>query len=73
MEFVQMKGSFGQLSSGLWIDVCNPVMFYEEPPEEKIVVSNEPEKSLEERVIDLERKLSQNPPYEINDNHIMRG
>lgn len=73
MVFTQIKGSFGQLPCGLWVDICNPVMFYEEPPEEEFVKFSEPEKSLEERVAELEKKLSQNPPYEINDNHIMRG
>ena len=60
-----------QLSNGLFLDPSNPALLYDTPEENND--SGEPvkPKSLEKRVAKLERLMSQNPPYTIDDGHII--
>jgi hypothetical protein len=61
------------LSNGCYIDPCNPALLYDSPEEtEETCVKKKlvKQKTLEERIIELEKKLSQNPPYTIDDARI---
>lgn len=60
------------LSNGCYIDPCNPSLLYDSPDEPQEKEKSVRQKSLEERIIELEKKLSQNPPYTIDDAHIRR-
>lgn len=62
-----------ELCNGLYIDPTNPTLLYDSPEEtEETCVKKKSgkQKTLEERIIELEKKLSQNPPYSIDDAHI---
>lgn len=59
-----------ELGCGLYIDPCNPALLYDKPEETHNKEKSVKQKSLAERVIELEKKLSQNPPYTIDDAHI---
>lgn len=60
------------LSNGCYIDPCNPSLLYDSPDEPQGKEKSVRQKSLEERIIELEKILSQNPPYTIDDAHIRR-